>query len=403
MQVSDTKMIVNENPQHEAKQTEENKAVNPQDTVYKKEKIGRQVFYMINLRNVFRIDLPKQTFHASLTFDFRWYPSPEELASGLIDKDGNLTRQPEFQPVDNFYEKMNALSDNLKWEFDVVEVRTIREVGKDLFLAQRLWVSGEFFSNFDLRTYPCDTQSLTIGFKIRKSHMDLVPISFGGMKFFKVTEHVFSKAYFYANAMIEHGVPSQTEKTRGTASYYYIYVTMKVIRNPLDFVLRHCSWLFLFSFSTFGVFTMNYEDIADRMMYLITIILIFSAYSIVLSGELPEVPYYTYGDHIIMCHTAFVTIANVLIGIGSPEVLDFDEEKQKAICIALFVIWLGYNMAWFFRIYMLQRVAPVHAQKFHTGSHGHANLIATSGVVSGKKKGGMSLYSIYQIESPMWT
>merc|ERR1719317_1745075 len=146
----------------------------------KEKKAGRQVFYMLNLRNVYRIDLPKQTFHASIGFDFRWRPSAKELASGLIDKDGRLTRQPQFKPPDWFYEKMNALSDELMWEPRDVEIRTIREVGKDLFLAQRLQVTGEFFSNFDLRNYPSDTQSLTIGFKIRESHMDLVPMSFGG-------------------------------------------------------------------------------------------------------------------------------------------------------------------------------------------------------------------------------
>merc|ERR1711879_369527 len=117
------------------------------------------------------------------------------------------------------------------------------------------------------------------------------------------------------------------------------------------------------------------------MTYLVTIILIFSAYSIVLSGELPEVPYYTNGDRIIMCHTAFVTLATVLIGIGSPEVLDFDKAQQIAICITLFIVWLGYNLAWFFRLYLLQRQAPVHAQKAHTEATDHAKLVATTGVI----------------------
>jgi len=335
--MSDKKVEDNNNSELDAKQKLIIDKGTHQQSKQNNAKAGRRVYYMLSLKNVYKIDLPNQTFHASLGFDFRWLPSEEELTSDLLDKDGHLTRQPKFQPVNKFYEKMNAL--DLLWEYKEVKVREIRDAGEYcMFLGQHLSVKGEFFNNFDLRNYPSDTQSLTIGFKIRKSHMVLVPLSFGGIDFFKVAEFVFSKAYFYTNAMVEQGVRNEPEKTRGTASYYYLYITMKVTRNPLDFVLRHCSWLLLFSFATFGVYTISSENIGERMTYLVTIILIFSAYSIVLSGELPEVPYYTNGDKLILCHTGFVFTATVLIGIGSPELLEFGEKTETSICIFLFVV-----------------------------------------------------------------
>jgi len=362
---------------------------------------GRKVYYMLNLKNVSRIDLPREKFYASIKFDFRWRPTDEEWAN-FIDEQDKLIKQPKFTPANKIYAVINGLTDTIVWDAHAVEIRTIRPRGQEKFFGQRLIVSGEFFTNYDLQDYPADTQSLTVGFKIRSSHMYLIPLSFGDMRFAKVRKHVFSKAYCYANFMIEQGVPKNIEKTRGRATYYYLYVTMVVSRNPLDFVLRRVSWLLMFSISTFGVYTISNENIGERMTYLITIILIFSAYSVVLSGMLPEVPYYTHADDLIISHAVFVFFFTVLIGFGSPEICNFSKDVEIWIGRTLCVIWVAYNSIWFIRLVAIRRKASTLAQRPYTETADDSDLIATMGTKSERKKDGVFLYSLQKIKSTEW-
>jgi len=364
---------------------------------------GRDVFYLVSINNVYRINLPKQTFHAAVTFDFRWRPTAKELASlpEQALRRRSISWQPIFKPADKMY-LLNALSDNLTRKSGEVSIRTIKEVGADLFFGQKFTVVGEFFNNFDLKAYPSDTQNLNIGFKTRSSNMTLVPMSFGDIDFFKVSEHVFSKTYFYSNAMVEQGVVGEGEETRGVSDYYYVWLTMKVTRNPLDFILRHSSWLLMFSFGTFGVYTISNENIGERMSYLVTIFVIFSAYSIVLSTELPEVPYYTHGDYLIICHTLFVFTATFLISMGSPEFWDFDEGVERLLACFLLALWIVYNTAWFARLYWLYKQAPKFARQPYTDSRDTSRMMTTGGVGGVLQKGKVACYGIRAIKAPGW-
>jgi len=168
--------------------------------------------------------------------------------------------------------------------------------------------------------------------------MVLIPLSFGDIKFAKVNKKVSSKAYYYVNFMIEQGFPEKMEISRWRSSYYYLYITMVVTRNPVNFLFRRWSMLSLYSLLTFGVYGISNEDIGERMTYLITITLIFTTYLQVLSESIPEVAYYTYADILTLFHTGLVFLVTVLVWVGSPKLCDLSSKFEINTCLSIFVI-----------------------------------------------------------------
>jgi len=232
--------------------------------------------------------------------------------------------------------------------------------------------------------------------------MTLIPISFKNIKFLKVAQHVFSKAYVYKNAMIEQGAPAEGEATRGPVNYYYLYATVKVLRHPHHFLLRRASWILVFSGGTFGVYAIGNENIGERMTYLITLVLIFSTYAIVLSRELPEVPYYTHGDYLIICNTVFVIVVSVLIAIGSPEILDFNEPLENLLGYALFAVWVVCNTLWFLRIWELHKEAPSLSTQGYTEVTDNTRIMVTKDTSLEVQRNGYACNSISVVNSPEW-
>jgi len=117
---------------------------------------------------------------------------------------------------------------------------------------------------------------------------------------------------------------------------------------------------------------------------------------------LPNVPYYTHADYLIIFHTGFVSFFTVLIVFGSPWISDFSNEVENWISITFFVVWLAYNSIWFYTLEAIKRQAPNLAKRQCIQNADDSKLMATVGSSSEREKDGVFLYSLQKIESPEW-
>ena len=304
-----------------------------------------------------------------------WLPTESEYLNYVQllkndDKDGLFQWRPDWTPKFDFVNATDYItSDSVRWEFKQnygkFRITKLNEFCKEpdtmktmidgfdgdnaLFICCRLNCDLSFAQEFDLKHFPFDCQDLSMLMCDKteeKYNVKFMPY-LSGLCFRFVT---IDSTYSVLNEWIMDGIYLNFDHRlheRGTKLYAFIELRIKLRRKWMIFFWRQFFFMWFFAGIGLTSFSIDYQtDIAERLGFIVTLLLTMVAFSLVIDDKIPRVAYLTYLEEYMLVN--YVYLAYLAIETALAPVYDLDDEHWFYYSLFAFI---GYQIA--FMIYAI--------------------------------------------------
>jgi len=310
---------------------------------------------LIYVRYLADINLREQSFKVAAGFDLTWRASPEDLKNW---EKSPTTFVPSFIPLFEVPNAKEEIIDDRPQEngnpFKIVE----RDDEQRVFLRRLVYYTC--LERYEVVNWPFDVQELTMIINIPFHRTDRTMFSpplnvLNGEEakqpFLKVNRQYCALAEYTISRVVTE-FTSQNRWSRMT-------IRFQAVRQASGYMWRLSFLSFLLGLTSLMVFTYDpIEEKSERLGYLITLVLAEVAFALIISNELPQVPYLTYMEKLNLAIFAFTVLLLVAVGfIGSDFVSDDPDVKSEINTFAaiasttiFLVICMGFTgYGWFLR------------------------------------------------------
>lgn len=326
----------------------------------------------VKVLSIGQIDTLKERFHGVVEITMTWPITKPDAVSYAVHSD-RVKWTPEFTTPTFKVTNSDGDNETSKKMIEISPVRLVEIDGK--FMAQqKMHVDGDFYSPFDLESYPFDVQRLTIQISTDpdlEDNFEFVCECSDPVPTFRDTEW--------------HGTGLEAEhtfiQTGGVGSnkrgMHQIDMRVAAGRYYTVHMWRIVSVMALFSLSSvLGL--INDPDVAsvDRLAFVFTLMLTATAYSLVIAQNLPSLGYLTMLDKYILGTFGFIFAVAVEIACifwydngffsskeePAPDAPSFDVVSITAYCsLADVGIWIIAHIV--MTVYVKTSVIPKELKK----------------------------------------
>eukprot|EP01038_Epipyxis_sp_PR26KG_P007040 gene7040-9615_t len=285
---------------------------------FQSENSQRKIYMYIYIKAVTDVDCKSQNFHMQFHQYLQWAPTHKEYADFM---ENPSEYSPAFKPnlppsnarvIESVEEETcfgdsNSLHVLTKGKADVWGQQTLLSDDDILFGLSRKYVAI-VGSGFNLRSFPCDYQSLHVFFEsmLSTNEMILLPvftkdecldIELGTMP--SSPEFEFLTPIMEFNAFGEPPNPA----------FACCTLTIKLARRLSGFFFRVVLPVAMVNLINLSVFFYDPSDLNSRLSVIITLLLTMIAFQYVISEAIPSVPYTTLADlYIGVTYVSFVLL-----------------------------------------------------------------------------------------------
>lgn len=288
--------------------------------------ICRTVAFGMKIFDIAEIDGLKQSFRCKYAANFRWIGRPEVFRPRvklLNSIDHTFWKLDDLLPAD----ADNASAEPM-WDLTDHRVDTLN-------------------CSLDYRWFPFDTQQLRFHVRAilsgyqsddQKGSYPLKPSRFlFGVQPHKLSEWQLSCGYI------------TYKETSAKSNKYWadLVFTLYARRHYSSHTVNTIGFPFFLTLCVFAVSAISLEDSADRLSFILTLLLTLTAFRLMASDTIPKVPYLTAADIYILTNFLFVVLVmgeSWMLAVAFP-----DEDRQAEVdgiaLQALFALYVAWNLS----------------------------------------------------------
>eukprot|EP01083_Nonionella_stella_P185703 677770_1 len=293
------------------------------DDMFRSEGSQIQLGSMVWVFRIADVDLVKETFFANFAIEFHWHCTKTDYESYQSDPSNYVPSYiPNFVFMNGEADKIELQTQNDNQGYKIAatgDKGTFGETFGDKLRCPVMnlcyyEISGTFAEKFELKGFPFDVQSLQIQFKSidDASVAVFVPsmIQFkGDFTGYFLLNHSTLQEYTVHPPFLEYDVLQNFVKQP------FINIRLKIERNYMVYMWSIYLLAFVSTASTLFAFALDpVEDLADRLGFVVTLLLTAVAFQFVVTSELPKLPYLTVLDEYIV--SSFIFLFGVMFSVA---------------------------------------------------------------------------------------
>jgi len=289
----------------------------------------------IKVESITGIEQVSQSFGASLEVKFDWRPTMQDIYYHISG--GN---DPEWEP--EWMPDMPSLVNKIEHREDIHlgAPRMVKLKGESKYRVQQTCkYNSTFLEALELEDFPFDVQEFQVKMKMQHDQ-DTTDLHFEKVVVDSEVQEVFKSSEWRPHVQLSS---IQHVHHDEDSSFLHFSIVLKKQRAWKVYFWRVIFVMALISISSLFMVAIDpWEDIGDRLGYLVTMFLAALAYSIVISEYLPKLSYMTLLD--IYVSSTYVFICALM----AAEVLLKLYSKEENIKVADHIINFTFLGIWFF-------------------------------------------------------
>lgn len=325
----------------------------------------RRIGISVMIERISNINIEDQSFRGKILITHCWKPTKEEVQL-FRDKPTNF--QPFWIPNFEFPDCIQIHDMGLKqshWNTDYIILRKGESNGLEIsplpyIISGQYWIDATFSEVFELENFPVDCQDLTIKIQSQQyTQICVFDTPFQGQNMLTMSQEYSTIPEW----MIHEPKFEIIKKKIGPITQYsQINLSIKLQRIPKAYFWRML--LFLILLTAMSLISFSIDILisgADRISFLIVLLLTAVAYQFAISNDLPTVSYLTLMDKYIL-QTFFFIFAML---IETAIALKFELETLDLYCNYIF--WSIFAI-----VQILFLIYTIKVKQYEVGKLKHA-------------------------------
>ena len=326
---------------------------------------NQKVHVSAEINQLMQIDMLNEHFGARLYITFTWKVTKDDVVSYVAHPASHDRWEPEYMPP-HFEVENPASGHGASTMYQKYSRVDLIKTDEGYVAIQTLTVSGDFWEPFELQNYPFDVQPLNVNLVSIEPQPNDVDFTWacGELPHIRDTEWegIGSSARISFNADRGH---------RDDQGRYWLNVDVVAQRHYSVHMYRVVAVMAVFSLASVSAMIADPEvNSLERLAIAFSMMLTATAYSLVVSAELPTLGYLTFMDAYILGTFAFISLVAAEITVIEWAVsrhssingtlYDVDDAIEFASYADL-VLWVSVHLALF--LYIKCTVIPAERMK----------------------------------------